>query len=133
MKPQLTLTLVLLLVPLQFMSRRKDDCESCTLPPKAKPTEALKAKAGDDQSIPLPTNFAFLDDRRSTPFNGKITYSWSKISGPASFHIPMETFQVFLSIIHEYGASIQSRAGRMISLNEMGTSPAHCRAGKSNL
>jgi hypothetical protein len=38
MKPQLTLTLVLLLVQLQFMSCKKDDCESCTLPPKAKPT-----------------------------------------------------------------------------------------------
>lgn len=53
-------------------------------PPNVPPT----ARAGNDQSIQLPTNSVTLDGSASTDADGTITgYAWSKISGPVQYNI----------------------------------------------
>lgn len=53
-------------------------------PPNVPPV----ARAGNDQSIQLPTNSVTLDGSASSDADGTITgYTWSKISGPAQYII----------------------------------------------
>ena len=83
---------VVLVVPvitiLIFYSCRKEySCEKC-VPVNQPPV----ANAGKDTSIVLPNNIVILDGSNSTdPDNNIVSYSWTKISGPASFNITNNT------------------------------------------
>ncbi len=63
-----------------------EDMVAITVNPE--PLVTPVANAGADQTITLPVNSANLDGTASyNPGGGALTYSWSKLSGPASFNI----------------------------------------------
>ncbi|MGB8194866.1 MAG: PKD domain-containing protein, partial [Chitinophagaceae bacterium] len=63
-----------------------DDTVVITVTPA--PNVAPTANAGGDQSIQLPTNNATLNGSASSDADGTIvSYSWSKVSGPAQYNI----------------------------------------------
>jgi lysophospholipase L1-like esterase len=54
-------------------------------------TGTLVARAGNDQSIILPVNSVTLDGSNSSSSGTITSYSWAKISGPATFNIVSPT------------------------------------------
>lgn len=66
-----------------------DDTITITVLPAPPPPNAPPvANAGSDQSIQLPANIVLLDGTASTDADGSIvTYSWTKIAGPAQYTI----------------------------------------------
>ncbi|MGI8583749.1 MAG: PKD domain-containing protein [Chitinophagaceae bacterium] len=73
-----------------FQACKKDPVQpnQITPPPPPVVNNAPIAKAGDDQTITLPANTVNLDGSKSSdPENNIRDYSWTKISGPASFNL----------------------------------------------
>jgi len=78
------LSLILCLV---LSCRKEDSCEGCSTNNNLQNHPPV-ACAGQDQSITLPVNSVLLDGSCSTdPDNDFVSYSWKKISGPASSSI----------------------------------------------
>jgi hypothetical protein len=86
MKPLTKISVFLLLAAALFQPscKRELSCEHCN----EKNNQPPVAKAGPDQIITLPKDSVLLNGTASTDPDGNITsFTWTKISGPASFVI----------------------------------------------